>query len=213
MRLSVLIFFGLFYIFSNFYQVNAQEITIGSRDLEIMPDNLLGCSILHNGEFAQGGTVVFVEPIKEKMILNYIDVKLKKRVEDEREISVQFYTPKKKKIPLGVLLNFTYFEPVLTNPIKQFAESGWNRIHLKNLNVPFPKHGFYVIISSFTDEPILEFNDDNVIFDFHIYKGHLSDLSNGALAYFVNSKFPPELIYMSIAVDSTNAIVVNAVSQ
>ncbi|MCY4266323.1 MAG: hypothetical protein OXC67_00345 [Flavobacteriaceae bacterium] len=105
-------------------EVASQQKTIGSRDLEIFSeDRLFECSILHNGDFAQGGTSVFVEPIKEDKMLNYIDVKLEKKVEGKKEIIVQLYSPKQRDLPNMITLDFSWFYPVLEKPIKQFAES------------------------------------------------------------------------------------------
>ncbi|MCY4160358.1 MAG: hypothetical protein OXE77_00660 [Flavobacteriaceae bacterium] len=117
-------FFLFFCSLNCLQEVASQQKTIGSRDLEIFSeDRLFECSILHNGDFAQGGTSVFVEPIKEDKMLNYIDVKLEKKVEGKKEIIVQLYSPKQRDLPNMITLDFSWFYPVLEKPIKQFAES------------------------------------------------------------------------------------------
>lgn len=103
-------FFLFFCSLNCLQEVASQQKTIGSRDLEIFSeDRLFECSILHNGDFAQGGTSVFVEPIKEDKMLNYIDVKLEKKVEGKKEIIVQLYSPKQRDLPNMITLDFSWF--------------------------------------------------------------------------------------------------------
>jgi len=204
------VFLGLLYSIGGLQIITAQEITIGSRNLEIIPDRLHGCSILYKGELAQDGAVVFVEPIKEKLTLNYIDVKLKKKVADKKQIIVQLFDPKKTYLEWGTLIEFSNFYPLLAEPIEQFANTGWNRINLKHLNIQIPERGFYIVISSLSDELILERNFDNAIFLFHLYKGKVPGLSLGYVKSNFDAIFPSEVMYMDTTVNSTAAIVVNA---
>ncbi|MCY4299305.1 MAG: hypothetical protein OXC61_08410 [Flavobacteriaceae bacterium] len=192
---------------------SSQKNNIGSRNLELLSHKFLPGSTFHKDTLILGGMVVFVEPVIEQtMTLNYIDIKIKKKIKGENNISLQLFSPKTGFQEKWTFLDLDHFKPLLKNPIKQVAESGWNRISLKDWNIQFPKHGFYAFISSSIDESMIT-NQENTfsIFDFYLYDGNVTGLTPGFVKSFPETINQIELMYSSSAVDSTIAIVVSTI--